>query len=175
MYPTPHALCSGNLADLEQIVAPLGFHYRAQEMKDLACVLVERHGGKVPMDLRALLDLPGVGDYSARAVLCFAGDQQVPVVDTNVARLIYRIFDLPGPLPANPARKRILIQAAASLIPTGKADRSIWLSSTSVQLSARHRTRSVLDARSCQSAASGGETGDSPDEAPVSHAQSSAT
>lgn len=120
-YPTPHALCNADLADLEHIVAPLGFRYRARELKNLACTLVERYGGEVPLDLCELLSLPGIGDYCARAVLCFAGNQDVPVVDTNIARMLYRLFDIPGPLPANPARKKSLIGLAQPLIPVGKS------------------------------------------------------
>ncbi len=119
-YPTPHALCEANLVHLERFVAPLGLRYRAREMRDLACVLVARHGGQVPMNLRELLALPGVGDYSARAVLCFAGNQDIAIVDVNVARLLHRIFDISGPLPPNPARKKALVQAAESLVPVGR-------------------------------------------------------
>jgi A/G-specific adenine glycosylase len=68
-----------------------------------------------------LIALPGVGDYSARAVLSFAFGEDVPIVDTNVARFLYRLCGLPGPMPANPARKRSLIELAGELVPAGRA------------------------------------------------------
>jgi len=67
------------------------------------------------------MDLPGIGDYSARATLCFAFGQQVPIVDTNVARILYRLFSIPGKFPSNPARKRPLISLALNLMPEGIA------------------------------------------------------
>lgn len=120
-YPAVEDLARARAGDLREIVAPLGFHYRADELKALAAALIERHGGQVPDDLRLLKDLPGVGDYAGRAVLSFAYGRDVPVVDTNVARFLYRIFGLPGPLPANPARKKQLIDLAGGMVPSGRS------------------------------------------------------
>lgn len=120
-YPSTKALADANIGDLEKIFAPLGFHYRAKELKVLANALLERHQGLVPADLGDLKSLPGIGDYAARAVLSFAYGQDVPIVDTNVARFLYRVFAIPGPLPANPARKKSLIELAAKLVPEGRS------------------------------------------------------
>jgi len=120
-YPTPEHLCQADIAILEDIVHPLGFKYRAMELRGMACELVARHGGEIPRDLTKLLALPGVGDYTARAVMSFAFGDDVPVVDTNVARFLYRIYGLPGALPANPARKKQLLDLAQNLVPTGKS------------------------------------------------------
>jgi A/G-specific adenine glycosylase len=116
-YPAPDILASADLADLEEIVRPLGFTYRARDLLAMSKALVEHHGGEVPRDLKALLALPGVGDYAARAVLSFAFGEDVPIVDTNVARFLYRLYGLPGRLPFNPARKKSLIEMAAVLVP----------------------------------------------------------
>jgi A/G-specific adenine glycosylase len=78
----------------------LGFLYRTKELRVLARELVDKYGGQVPANLKMLLALPGVGDYSARAVLSFAFDQDIPIVDTNVARFFYRLFGINGPLPS---------------------------------------------------------------------------
>lgn len=120
-YPSPEALSEAKLADVTAIVQPLGLAYRAAELIDLAAGLVSLHGGAVPNDLSSLMVLTGVGDYSARAVLSFAFGYDVAVVDTNVARIFYRVFDIPGRMPSNPARKRRLIDLATALLPAGQA------------------------------------------------------
>ena len=109
--------------DIEPVIASLGFKYRAAELPNLAQEIVLRHTGKIPNDLDQLLDLPGIGDYIARAVLCFGYGQNVPIVDTNVARFLYRVFGLPGQLPSNPARSRRLIAQAENLVPLKSAQK----------------------------------------------------
>jgi DNA (cytosine-5)-methyltransferase 1 len=120
-FPTPFALASASKAELAAIISPLGFHYRGPELIRLARMIVRRHGGEVPADLKALLALSGVGDYCARAVLAFAYDLPVPVVDTNVARFLSRFWGLHSPLPANPARNRVLLSIAGRLVPLAQA------------------------------------------------------
>lgn len=120
-YPNPLSLASADVTQIAITVRPLGLSYRALELSVLAEALVELHGGAVPSDLKALLALPGVGDYTARAVLSFAYGDDVPVVDTNVARFLYRLYGIPGRLPSNPARKMSLIEIAKTLVPAGKS------------------------------------------------------
>lgn len=120
-YPTPQHLAGANLLDLEEIIRPLGLNYRARELIAMAQELVARHNGEVPQNLKELLALSGVGDYCARAVLSFAFGQDVPVVDTNVARFLHRLYGISGHLPTNPARKKSLIELAGTLIPAGRS------------------------------------------------------
>lgn len=120
-YPRPLDLAQADVVEIQKIIAPLGFIYRAQELLDLARVIVEQYEGRVPSTLPDLKKLPGVGDYIARAVLSYAYGLDVPVVDTNVARFLYRVSGMPGRLPANPARKQSLIELAATLIPQGRS------------------------------------------------------
>jgi len=108
LYPTPEALANADINTLKELIQPLGFIYRANELPIMAQALVERHQGQVPNSLHELLDLPGVGDYGARAVLSFAFGEDLPIVDTNVARWIYRLDGISGPMPSNPARKKLL-------------------------------------------------------------------
>lgn len=70
--------------------AGLGYNRRAVSLHRLATAVVERHGGCLPGDLEALLALPGVGPYTARAVLAFAFEADVGVVDVNAARVLAR-------------------------------------------------------------------------------------
>lgn len=116
-FPTPAALAVARVDNLKKIIAPLGFQYRAGELKRLAIVLIEKHTGRIPRNLQELLELPGIGDYCARAVLCFSFDHNVPIVDTNVARFYHRILGIESGIGTNPARDRNLIALAASYVP----------------------------------------------------------
>jgi len=87
-YPTPEALAGAPLAVLQRIISPLGFHYRAAELKKIAKLIVAKHRGQVPSKFPDLMRLPGVGDYCARAVLCFGFGRDVPVVDTDAPTLV---------------------------------------------------------------------------------------
>jgi A/G-specific adenine glycosylase len=120
-YPSPFALAKADVNDVEELFRPLGLVYRAKELCKMAQELVRDYDGQVPNDLKKLLRLTGVGDYSARAVLTFAFEENVPIVDTNVARFLYRLYEIPDPFPSNPARKKSLIEIAANLIPDGSA------------------------------------------------------
>ena len=66
---------------------------RALRLKECAQEIVDKHAGAVPRDVDQLLALPGIGDYTARAVACFAFGENVPVVDTNVRRVVARAED----------------------------------------------------------------------------------
>jgi A/G-specific adenine glycosylase len=68
----------------------LGYPRRARNLHEAATAMVADHGGRVPDSLDALLALPGIGPYTARAVLAFAFERDVAVVDTNIARVLAR-------------------------------------------------------------------------------------
>lgn len=89
-YPTPAACASASLGDLLRLWQGLGYPRRARNLHASASAIVTRHGGVVPDDLESLLALPGVGPYTARAVLAFAFEHDVAVVDTNIARVLAR-------------------------------------------------------------------------------------
>lgn len=89
-FPTAAACAAAELADVVRAWAGLGYNRRALHLHRAAGAVVARHDGHVPADLRSLLALPGVGAYTARAVLVFAFEQPTGVVDTNVARLLAR-------------------------------------------------------------------------------------
>lgn len=120
-YPTLEMLSKAPPADLRRIILPLGFIYRAAELPRLAQAILQDFSGRVPDNLADLLALPGVGDYAARAVLSFAHRQDVPIVDTNIARLLHRVYGINDPLPNNPARSKRLLRMAAAIIPAGKS------------------------------------------------------
>ena len=89
-FPTPAACAEASLGDLLRLWQGLGYPRRARNLQAAAVVAVDRHGGQLPDDLEALLALPGIGPYTARAVLAFAFERDVAVVDTNIARILAR-------------------------------------------------------------------------------------
>jgi A/G-specific adenine glycosylase len=89
-FPTPAACATAPAGEVVRLWAGLGYNRRALSLHRCAQVLVAEHGGRLPADLAALLALPGVGPYTARAVLAFAYAREVGVVDTNVGRVLAR-------------------------------------------------------------------------------------
>lgn len=90
-FPTAAACARASVGDVVRAWAGLGYNGRAQRLHAAAAAVVERHGGVVPDDLAALQALPGVGPYTARAVLAFAYERDVGVLDTNAARVLARV------------------------------------------------------------------------------------
>ncbi|MHB1710279.1 MAG: HhH-GPD family protein, partial [Acidimicrobiales bacterium] len=89
-FPTPDTCASASLGDVLRSWEGLGYNRRARSLHRAAGVIVAEHGGMVPSELGALLALPGVGAYTARAVLAFAFGKDVGVVDTNAGRVLSR-------------------------------------------------------------------------------------
>lgn len=114
-WPTPAALAAEPPGEAVRAWARLGYPRRALALHGAAAEIVERHGGEVPADVEALLALPGVGDYTARAVASFAFGLRHPVVDTNVRRVIARAVHGRAQ-PAAP-RTRLDLADMAALLP----------------------------------------------------------
>ncbi len=91
-WPTPADLAAATGADAVRAWGKLGYPRRAMRLHACAQALVERFDGAVPSDVDELLSLPGVGDYTARAVACFAFGQDVPVVDITEAAASTAMF-----------------------------------------------------------------------------------
>lgn len=89
-FPTPADCATASLGDVLRLWQGLGYPRRARNLQAAAVVVVDLHGGRLPDDLDGLLALPGVGPYTARAVLAFAFERDVAVVDTNIARILAR-------------------------------------------------------------------------------------
>lgn len=87
-WPTPAACAAAPLAEIVTAWAGLGYNRRAVNLHRCAVAIVAEHGGALPDDLAGLLALPGIGPYTARAVLAFAHERDgVGVLDTNAARV----------------------------------------------------------------------------------------
>ena len=101
-WPTPPALAAATAADAVRQWGRLGYPRRAIRLHEAARIITARHGGDVPASVTDLRTLPGVGAYTAAAVASFAFRQRHAVLDTNVRRVLARLFggqELPGAAP----------------------------------------------------------------------------
>ena len=114
-WPTPADLAAAASGDAVRAWQSLGYPRRALNLHAAAVAITERHGGVVPHDVDELLALPGVGDYTARAVAVFAYGHRHPVVDVNIRRVIARAVHGQGE--PGPAHKRDLVDMEALLPP----------------------------------------------------------
>lgn len=89
-FPTVAACCAAPVGDVVAAWSGLGYNRRAVNLHRCATLVCERHGGRLPDDLDSLLALPGIGPYTARAVLAFAYGRDIGLVDTNAGRFVAR-------------------------------------------------------------------------------------
>ena len=114
-FPNPASLAKADPADVRRTFRPLGLVRRAGQLLHAARILVDEHGGRVPRNLAELLRLPGLGTYSARAVMCLAFEEPLPMVDESSGRLLRRLVGLPDDGPAYSSKK--LLDLAGLLVP----------------------------------------------------------
>ena len=91
-FPTVEKLAK---ATEEEVVAAwegLGYYNRAKNLHKIAKSIMSEYEGKIPVDYKQIIELPGIGQYTAGAILSFAFELDYPIVDTNVDRIIKRIF-----------------------------------------------------------------------------------
>jgi A/G-specific adenine glycosylase len=94
-YPNFSALLNEHIEFLTVKIKMLGFaNQRAEALQSAARWLIDKHSGIVPTKINELLAIPHIGNYSARAILCFAFNHNVEIVDTNVIRLFSRYFGI---------------------------------------------------------------------------------
>jgi A/G-specific adenine glycosylase len=111
-WPTPADLAADPPSEAVRAWDRLGYPRRALALHAAATAIVERHDGVVPSDVDALLALPGIGDYTARAVAVFAYGDRHPVVDVNVRRVLARaVLGQGEPGPANAKRDLPLMES----------------------------------------------------------------
>jgi A/G-specific adenine glycosylase len=114
-YPTPAALATAPLPEVIRAWRGLGYNRRAVALRAAAIRIVEDHGGRVPDSAASLEALPGIGPYTARAVLAIAFGRGVAALDTNIQRVLDRST---GGLPTAP---RLRQSAADAFVPPGSA------------------------------------------------------
>jgi len=93
-YPTLRALSRARPSAVREMWEGLGYYRRAENLHRLAQTVMDRHAGVVPSDPGVLVTLPGVGKYTAGAVATFAYERRAAAVDTNVARVVSRVFGM---------------------------------------------------------------------------------
>jgi A/G-specific adenine glycosylase len=118
-FPTLAALAAAPTADVLRAWSGLGYNSRAVRLQQVARLVVADYGGQLPATVAELRALPGIGDYTARAIACFAYERDVPVLDTNVKRVLHRVFAGPEVPRANLTDRR-LWALAEHMVPAGQ-------------------------------------------------------
>jgi A/G-specific adenine glycosylase len=106
-YPSLEALASAPIRDVARTWRPLGYNIRPRRLHAIARESVARYGGELPSDHETLLSFKGIGEYTAGAIRSFAFGQRAAILDTNVARVLFRVFVTDGDIKAHAMRKRL--------------------------------------------------------------------
>ncbi len=114
-FPTPAALAGASEEEALRSWEGLGYYRRVRALQSAARAIVERHGGHFPEEEEAIRALPGIGDYTAGAVLSFAFNRPAPLVDANVSRVFARLENNTTPVDS-PAGRRAHWAMAARLV-----------------------------------------------------------
>src|SRR5262249_19255374 len=123
-WPTPASLAAAPVGDAVRAWGRLGYPRRALRLHAAAAAIADRHGGAVPESYEELVALPGVGDYTAWAVLAFAFGRRQAVLDTNVRRVLARVVaGTEFPPPAVTAGEKAV---ARGLLPDDEPTAATW-------------------------------------------------
>jgi len=106
-YPSLDVLAAAPERDVTAAWRPLGYNIRPRRLQSIARESVARYGSRLPSDEDTLLSFKGVGAYTAGAIRSFAFGQRAAIVDTNVARVLFRIFVNRGDAKAHATRKHL--------------------------------------------------------------------
>ena len=115
-YPSLEALAAAPVADVTETWRPLGYNIRPRRLHAIARESVARYGGELPGDEQTLLSFKGIGAYTAGAVLSFAFGRRAAILDTNVARVLFRVFVGRGE-PKSHAMRRHLWEVSRTVLP----------------------------------------------------------
>ena len=114
-WPDVRSLASADIRELEEFLKAIGYHkQRAKILKSMANFIVSEYGGRIPNDIKLLLRIPHVGFYIAGAILSLGYGTPAPMVDSNVQRILTRVFK--RHLPEKPPL-RLLLSLARELLP----------------------------------------------------------
>jgi len=121
-FPTVQDLAVADLQEVLKVWEGLGYYARARSLHAAAQQVIETYAGQLPADRRQLLKLPGIGAYTAGAILSLAFGQDEPVLDGNVERVLCRLA-LVEENPRRPAARRNLWATARAVLVPGQAGR----------------------------------------------------
>ena len=116
-YPTIRDLAEARPEEIRKTWYPLGYNIRPYRLHGIACEAMERYGGNIPSKEKELLSMKGIGRYTAGAIQSFAFQKDAAILDTNVMRVLHRIFIGTG---EPKKQKSILWMLSKKLIPKGK-------------------------------------------------------
>ena len=106
-FPTLESLVRADQQEVLKLWEGLGYYSRARNLHRAAQILAREHAGKLPRTRRELLRLPGIGDYTAGAILSLAYGLPEPAIDGNVRRVLSRLWDIDDRIDSTPAQKKI--------------------------------------------------------------------
>ena len=106
-YPSLEALASAPEDEVSQTWRPLGYNIRPRRLHAIARESVARYGGQLPSDEQTLLSFKGIGAYTAGAIRSFAFRERAAILDTNVARVLFRVFVRRGDPKAHAMKKQL--------------------------------------------------------------------
>lgn len=124
-WPSLQSLSKARISSISRVIQPLGLKYKANRLKSTAKVIVEKFDGKIPETNDKLLELPGVGRYIASAVECFAFNKPKAVLDTNVIRILNRVFGIKSEK-SRPRDDPLLWSFAQTFIPSYNVKEYNW-------------------------------------------------
>jgi A/G-specific adenine glycosylase len=116
-FPSVATLAAASEDDVLHAWQGLGYYSRARNLRAAAIAISEKHGGRFPTSPESIRYLPGVGRYTANAVVTFAFNQSVPIVEANISRVLSRLFDLQTPIDTSTGREQLWSYAAELLPP----------------------------------------------------------
>ncbi len=119
-FPTVKKLAEADQSEVLKLWEGLGYYRRARQMHAAAIQVVEEHGGKFPTDFEAVLALPGIGRYTAGAILSISLDQKLPILEGNTIRLYARLLEMKSD-PRTSANQKLLWEFAESILPVKRA------------------------------------------------------
>jgi A/G-specific adenine glycosylase len=115
-YPSFEVLAEAQESEVTSTWYPLGYNIRPKRLQSIAREAVANYGGQLPADEETLLSFKGIGAYTAGAIRSFAFRQRAAILDTNVARVLFRIFIAEGDPKSHAMKKRLWLVSAA-LVP----------------------------------------------------------
>jgi A/G-specific adenine glycosylase len=115
-FPTVEALARADEQEVLRLWEGLGYYRRARQLHEAARRIVEEHGGRFPRDVEAVRRLPGIGRYTAGAILSIAFDARLPVLEANTLRLFSRLLAFRG-VPTSAPGNRLLWAMAEAVLP----------------------------------------------------------
>jgi A/G-specific adenine glycosylase len=106
-FPNVSALAAANEGEVLKAWEGFGYYTRARNLHRAAQIVCDQHGGVFPCEYHAVRALPGIGDYTAGAILSIAFGQPVPAVDANVLRVFARLDHIEGIITSPPNKRRV--------------------------------------------------------------------